>query len=235
LLTFCRADTAAAVVTQSNVRFNPRFTSYVGEPAVILYAEAPATTYKSSLNSRLVKLTGKLDLSNHVTNIYWRLRQLAAIINIVSSRDSPRLDEIFFSNKMDTIEREVIELMQSEFFKTSNPGTAFVKAFLDSAFTYIYMFLRDIPKVSPLFRLLTTRVQASLEDIDLRSASESFPDLLLWMLMVGDTSSPGRVWFAHRLKELCVFQNLKKPPVFEGLNSFKLAEELMPAVLTGLV
>lgn len=136
---------------------------------------------------------------------------------------------------MDTIEREVIELMQSEFFKTSNPGTAFVKAFLDSAFTYIYMFLRDIPKVSPLFRLLTTRVQASLEDIDLRSASESFPDLLLWMLMVGDTSSPGRVWFAHRLKELCVFQNLKKPPVFEGLNSFKLAEELMPAVLTGLV
>jgi hypothetical protein len=186
-------------------------------------------------------LTASSHLTSGILYIYLRLRYLTqffttiptSLSTVTSPSKSTLLDESFFSDKIDFIERAILSLLSSEALAES-PSAAFLTAFLNAALIFVYEELREVPRWNNVSLCLSQRIRSGLELVELERVLACCPELLLWVLMLGrsganplELGARGRLWFDREIKMtedtfgVEVPVNLK---AIEGLNYFEIAE-----------
>jgi hypothetical protein len=110
-----------------------------------------------------------------------------------------------YTDKAERLERRVVKLIQSP-ASESLISSSIYTLFGNAALLHIYMFMRDIPRGVPFLNLLSNRIRKSLELEDLKKLEFQYPEMALWILMLGGLGGIGtenRAWFAGRLAGAC--------------------------------
>ena len=193
-------------------------------------------------------MTASSHLTSGIVYIYLRLRYLDQfLISVPASPSSSTptiLDESFFSDKLDFIERAILALLSSESLADSR-AAAFLTAFLNAALIFVYEELREVPRWNNVSILLSQRIKSGLELVELDGVMELCPDLLLWTLMLGMSSANpleigARSWFVREIEmveeglgmEGRIPKGLK---AIGGIKYFELAESAVVKVPSGTV
>jgi hypothetical protein len=140
------------------------------------------------------------------------------------------IDDIFFTDKLDIIERYTISLLHDDSLAESG-AVDFLTAFLNASLIYIYEELRECPRWTNVCIFLSQRVCSTLQVANLSTVTRSCPDLLLWILLLGRSgNSPlgesGRLWFSKEIAYMEDNFDTKVPTTaVRGLTYFELAEE----------
>jgi len=221
------ADTCCAILLRTKPSLQPNLIPDAAESAI------PGVSV-GDLDSRLLPLTASPVLSQRIIYIYLRLRYLTQFLTLIPQKRTLQIDDCFYSDKLDFIERAIIYLLHSELLATS-PSAAFLTGFLNAALIYVYEELRECPKWNNLCICLSERIHSGLQMVDLESVAERCPDLLLWVLMLGRSGSNplemrGKMWFAERIEEVESAFGVSVPGrlgAVAGLRYFELAEGTM--------
>lgn len=123
------------------------------------------------------------------------------------------------------IERCLIEILQSEVVKSGSPKFSIFVLFGYAAIIHIQMFMRDIPRGLPFCLLISSRLRSSIEALNLTNLHKAYPEMMLWILLMGGLGSsggPNRGWYAKLFAKTCMAVGLR------GGNSiaYALAEYL---------
>ena len=194
-LTIHRADVSCAILLRTLPSFNP--TLYLVDEDLL--PTPPPTT----LSQRLYPLAGSSSFAQTLTDLYSRLHQLTLFLTTSSVA---AFDDILFSDKLDILQRHIIDIMHSSSLACS-PHVAFLTAFLNACLIYIYGELRQVSPYTRLCVVLASRISSGLEMMDLDSLllqRNSVGDLLVWTLVVGRSVAEGRdgIWFRRRIFEV---------------------------------
>jgi len=140
------------------------------------------------------------------------------------------IDDYYFSDKCDFIERQILSLIHSERLSAVK-SAAFVTAFLNAALIYVFEELRECPKWTNVCIALSARIFSGLQMLDLDAIAGQCPDLLLWILMLGrsgnmplEAGAAGRLWYARTIKEVEGSFGITVPGALVGLQYFDVAE-----------
>jgi hypothetical protein len=227
-----RADTCCAVLLRTNPSLQPTLIRNALEPAI------PGVSV-GNLSERLQPLTASSHLTSGLIYIYLRLRYLTQFLSAIpvptltsSSFSSPTtLDESFFSDKIDFIERAILALLASESLAESK-AAAFLTALLNASLVFVYEELREVPKWNNVSICLSQRIRSGLDLIELDNVARWCPDLLLWVLMLGMSGANplevgARAWFVREIMEVEGLFEVKVPKGLKeisGMQYFELAE-----------
>jgi hypothetical protein len=228
----CRADTCCAVLLRTNPSLQPTLIPNDLEPAI------PGVSV-GNLSERLQPLTASSHLTSGLIYIYLRLRYLTQFLSAIpvptltsSSSSSPTtLDDSFFSDKIDFIERAILALLASESLAESK-AAAFLTALLNASLVFVYEELREVPKWNNVSICLSQRIRSGLDLIELDNVARWCPDLLLWVLMLGMSGANpleagARAWFVREIMEVEELFEVKIPKGLKeisGMQYFELAE-----------
>ncbi|PMD56148.1 uncharacterized protein K444DRAFT_536432, partial [Hyaloscypha bicolor E] len=226
------ADTCCAVLLRTNPSLQPTLIRNALEPAI------PGVSV-GNLSERLQPLTASSHLTSGLIYIYLRLRYLTQFLSAIpvptltsSSSSSPTtLDESFFSDKIDFIERAILALLASESLAESK-AAAFLTALLNASLVFVYEELREVPKWNNVSICLSQRIRSGLDLIELDNVARWCPDLLLWVLMLGMSGANplevgARAWFVREIMEVEGLFEVKVPKGLKeisGMQYFELAE-----------
>jgi hypothetical protein len=160
--------------------------------------------------------------------IWLRLRYLAQILTAIPDQTTTALDDIFFSDKIDFVERHVLSVLHSEGLAASSV-VDFLTAFLNASLIYIYEELRECPKFTNVCMCLSQRIRAGLQMAKLSSVTKHCPDLLLWILLLGRAGNPpigdqGRLWYSKVISNMEAGLQITVPATVAGLEYFEIAE-----------
>jgi hypothetical protein len=215
-----RADTCCAIILRVKPSLDPILITNAGEKAIPGFSVG-------DLRERLLPLTGSADLSKSILYIWLRLRYLTEFLTSIATKPNV-VDDCYFSDKIDFIERQALTLLYSESLAESN-AAAFLTAFINASFIYIYEELRECPKWNNVSLCLSQRIHSGLQMADLANIGRHCPDLLLWVLLLGRSgTSPlggaGKLWFLKILDDMEDELDVDVPGAVAGLNYFKVAE-----------
>ncbi|PMD38623.1 hypothetical protein L207DRAFT_544744 [Hyaloscypha variabilis F] len=198
------ADTCCAILLRTAPTLHPTLIPNALEPAIPGFSIG-------NLAARLDPLTASSHLTSGIIYIYLRLRYLSQLLLSIptptltsSSSSSPTvLDQSFFSDKVDLIERAILSLLCSSDL-ASSVSAAFLTAFLNAALIFVYEDLREVPKWNNVSILLSQRIKSGLELAELEGVMRWCPDLLLWTLMLGMSGANplevgARGWFVGEI------------------------------------
>jgi hypothetical protein len=217
-----RADTSSAILLRVKPSLKPFLIPDAGESAI------PSFTSRG-LKERLLLLTKSSDLSEKIISIWLRLRYLTQLLASLPDTKTT-IDDIFFTDKLDFIERNTISLLHDDSLAESG-AVDFLTAFLNASFIYIYEELRECPRWTNVCVFSSQRICSTLQVANLSSVTRLCPDLLLWTLLLGRSgNSPfgesGRQWFSKEIANMEDNFDTKVPTTaVRGLKYFELAEE----------
>lgn len=215
------ADTCCAIVLRSKPRYRPNLTLNTKDAI----QSTQDICYELNMRKSLSQLTQSSDLGISIAHIWSRIRQFSEFLTSIPPTDSLRLDDILYSDTLDSLEREILDILNSSTLADS-PSVAFLIGFLNSALIYIYQELREIPHYSVICVALAGRVHSGLQMLDLSVILDVCPDLLLWTLLVGKSaapiSGPNRGWFGVILLDLTRWLNIRVPERLVGVDYFDI-------------
>jgi hypothetical protein len=179
------------------------------------------------LATRLLPLTASPDLTKVILYIWLRLRYLTQFLAMNSDQ---KIDECFFSDKIDFIERHVVAVLHSPSLANS-AAVAFLTAFLNASLIFIYEQLRECPRWTNLCICLSERIYSGLSMVDLEEVARHGPDLLVWILMLGRSGivplgePPSQKWYAEAIGKVERSSGVLVPGAALGMDYFDIAEE----------
>lgn len=220
-----RADTSSAIILGQKPSLKPILIPNVGESAI------PGFTV-GDLKERLLVFTESADLSKKIIYIWLRLRYLTQFLTTIPDLTSTALDDIFFSDKIDFVERHVLSVLHSDALAECAVAD-FLTAFLNASLIYIYEELRECPRWTNVCVCLSQRIRSGLQMAKLSSVTKHCPDLLLWILLLGRSGNsplgePGRLWYSKVISNMEAGLEMTVPSTLSGLNYFATAERSMP-------
>lgn len=218
-----RADTCCAILLRVKPSLNPTLVPNNGESAI------PGFTI-GDLEARLHPLTASGGLTQKILYIWLRLRYLTQFLATIPENNTSKLDDCFFSDKIDFIERQTLFLLHSDTLAESS-SPAFLTALLNASIIYIYEELRECPKWTNICICLSERIYSGLQMVDLSLGAKHCPDLLLWILLLGRSGTsplggPNKAWFLRLIASMEVSLDIEIPTTVSGLQYFNLAELL---------
>jgi hypothetical protein len=216
-----RADTCCAILIGERPALKPILIPTAGETAI------PGFTI-GDLNERLITMTDSPDLSQKIIYIWLRLRYLTQLLANIPDLTTTAIDDIFFSDKIDFVERHVLSILHSDSLAESRV-VDFITAFLNASLIHIYEELRECPKWTNVCICLSQRIRSGLQMTKLSSVTKHCPDLLLWTLLLGRSGNsplgePGRIWYQKVIANIEEGLDIKVPAAVTGLGYFELAE-----------
>ena len=161
--------------------------------------------------ARLFHLTGLQGLGREMMQIYWGIHNLTGMKD-AAIHLTKKVEFETWSCMVERLERRTIALLQSEVLKSDKPKLAIFTLFARAAIFHIYMFMRDLPRGLPFYRILSDRFRACSEAVDLVYLHKEYPKMMLWILLMGGLGSsgtPNRGWFAERFAEICAKAGLQ--------------------------
>lgn len=196
-----RADCTGAIVMQTPPRFKLVIENEEQPDSWGLYSSM-AVLYEARLfhNTRLE------DLSKEMMRIYWALRNLMSLkdagVHMIRKVEIPS-----WSNMVERTERRLIAMIQSPVLRTRKSNLLIFTLYGNAGLIHTYMFLRDIPRALPFYSLLLDRLRAAIEAADLANLHNEYPELMMWILLMGGLGSvagPARRWFAKLFAQACI-------------------------------
>jgi hypothetical protein len=166
----------------------------------------PYNTLAVRYKSKLFNLTGLRELSEKTIKTYWGLRNLTALKDVVSCSQEYNEQMLSYSDMLERVERQVVNIVQSEPILSSSENLLIYRLFGNAALLHIYMFMRDLPRGLPFFHMLSNRIRQLLEVVDIERLQMQYPEMVLWILIMGGlggNGTPNRSWFASELAEAC--------------------------------
>ncbi|KAE9362796.1 hypothetical protein N431DRAFT_357902, partial [Stipitochalara longipes BDJ] len=161
---------------------------------------------------KLFNLTGFQDLSQETTEIFDELNELIA-----------KKVKVLKLNKMDATEEDIqnlriyigrfihrlIALAQYKVLDIQNQNSLIYRLFGNAALAHVLMFTCGINRRVCGIHVLTSisaRIRTSLELVDVRYFQIAYPEMMLWIIMIGGLAGAGaedQGWFARLLGESC--------------------------------
>jgi len=180
-----------------------------GLPYPDLEHSEPGNHIGARYQRRMFNLTGLQDISQETIRVYYILRHLitdkerAAGLQErgITDADFQTLQLYFFHLKY-----RLIALAQYKIPEVSNQNSLIYCLFAYAGFGHILMFTCNakVPAGGPIST--STRIKAILERINIPSFQIAYPEMMLWVIIVGGIASMGSencAWFIKLLAESC--------------------------------
>lgn len=226
-----RADIVVAILLRQKPSLHPTIlTPSIGEPEA-----NTITNYTSgTLNTRLRALTHSTPLTKRLIYIWLRLRSLSSFL-LAHAHD---IDAYYFSDKCDSIERQILALLHSDRLSSSSSSSsvAFTTAFLNASLIYATEELRECPKYTNICIALSARIYSGLQMADFDALAAQCPELLLFVLMLGRSGNApvgvqegeaSRVWYEKTIGDVGRGFGVKVPATLAGWGYFEVAERTL--------
>jgi hypothetical protein len=148
---------------------------------------------------------------------YWAIRTISLKKEEVTTPyQSRRIDRQIHESYNDVtnfLERRTLLIILSKEHSRSDPSTSIFYLFSSALFLNISIFLRDQTRGLPILLLLCTRIRHCLEKLDMHLLQFQYPELMLWILVmggVGASKTGDRQWFAKHLADTCDVSGIRK-------------------------
>jgi len=221
---FNRADTCCSIFQRTLPTLHPKLVPHAGESVFTCRFDI------GDLRERLMPIVDSEELAADVLYVWLRLRYLTEFFNNVPDHT---IDDCFFSDKLDFLERHILSLIHSKQLANCK-SVAFFTAFFNAALIYIYEALRTCPRWTNVCMTLSTRIMSGLGLVDMTSVIDAVPDLLLWTLLLGRSGippveCPSNGWYASEIAAaMQEHKGVNIPPVVSGLKYFELSDQTRP-------
>lgn len=173
--------------------------------------------------AKLFHITGLQGLSKETMEVYWGMHNLTGLKE-AAVHLTRKVEFASWSDMVERLERRVVTLLQSEVAKSGNPQLSIFAVFGNAAIFHLCMFMRDLPRGLPFYNLLSGRLRANIEAVDLAYLHKEYPEMMLWILLMGGLGSMGTLnpgWYAGLLAQICIASGLRGNAI-----AYALAESL---------
>ncbi|KAE9372733.1 hypothetical protein N431DRAFT_409051 [Stipitochalara longipes BDJ] len=203
----CWVDVVGAIILGSKPRFentNPAF------PLLDPYLEGediqPCSVLGARYKARLSNLTGLPDLSQKMIEAYRILRHLINKKERLAGLQRMEIPEAEFQHLQSFCTQLMYRLIALIQYETSpnlpNENALVFRIFGNAAVAHILMFTYNMPLRSDTHVLMSTRIRACLEMINVQAFQMAYPEMMLWVIMIGglgsiETGNQG--WFIQLL------------------------------------
>lgn len=202
----------------------PRFELVTATPyQEPLYPDFYGTT-ASRYKTKLSNLTSMEDLSQKTIEAYYLLRYLVDEkdkLYWIPPPPGTRITKADFQLGTDQLMRRLTNIVQYEVPDSSKPNALIYGLFGNAALTHSVAFVCKPSRVGSPVQLSVERIRASLEMINLPAFQVAYPEMMLWVIMVGGLASITTVhqeFFTKILADACLAVGINNPteelPVF---------------------
>ncbi|KAE9370932.1 hypothetical protein N431DRAFT_343131 [Stipitochalara longipes BDJ] len=198
-------DNICAIAMGSKPRFGGNDTGPYPDPAGWKTSSDIGLRYKI----RLSNLTGLDDLAEETIEIYHILRHLIAAIHHSHLRISKDDFEVY----SEQLTRRLLNIVQNKALEPPNPNALIFRLFGYAALAHVTNFICTPARRGSVLELMSIRLRESLEITNIRSFQIAYPEMMLWIIMVGGLAAngtPNHEWFAALLSESCLAAGVNK-------------------------
>ncbi|TVY32518.1 hypothetical protein LSUB1_G007535 [Lachnellula subtilissima] len=221
------ADIVVAILLREKPSLKPTIlTPSIGEPEANTITNYTCGT----LNARLQSLTHSTPLTKRLIYIWLRLRSLSTFL-LAHTHD---IDDYYFSDKCDSLERQILSLLHSPSKTNPSSSLAFTTAFLNAALIYTTEELRECPKYTNICIALSARIYSGLQMAEFDALAAACPELLLWVLVMGrsgiapvEEGEASRRWYNLTIADVEARFGIVVPPTLAGWAYFEVAERTL--------
>ena len=209
-----RTDIFCAIATG----YEPRFRCLLQAPLDIDHKDLePLSLLGVRYKIKLSNLTGLQDLSNETVEIWCMLRQLIAKEQRTAESQTTNFTEAEHNciQCPDRLVYRVLALSQCRVPDSPNHNAVIFMLFGYAALSHVILFSRNVPPwfylqvdTGPRERILQKlkRMGIMIETIDLRAFQIAYPEMMLWIIMMGGLTTIGmeaQGRYASLLAEAC--------------------------------
>lgn len=202
-----RTDTCVSIAL--NIR--PRFELVQNEEEKGDDNWTPYTALARRYQSKLNNLTGHEELSAECIHIYSTLRNVPPLpepdaLAMIQKGNSTPVSK--YKGQLERLERRALALILSASeAPDQDQSLQIYQLFGNASLIHALLFMRNSPASIPLSRLLSDRIQKLLTTIDIQTYLLQYPEMLLWILIMGGfgaASTSTQQVFATILAESCL-------------------------------
>jgi hypothetical protein len=161
--------------------------------------------------TKLCNLTGLTELSQETIDVYRGLRNLAALKDLVFASDDTSITLLEFYSYVGRLVNRLVRIVYQDVPNSPNQNALIFRLFGNAALAHVVMFMRETPMHHSFSELLSARIRTNLETIDMPSFQLQYPEMMLWILLIGGLGSirtDNRLWFAKLVAEACLAQGI---------------------------
>ncbi len=200
-----RIDVICAIVLGSKPRFE------LVNPALLplhhdLNDLEPYNLLTARYKARLSSLTGLPIISQEMIEVYRIFRHLVTKKEGIAASQSLGVTKADFQSLQSYCTQLMYRLISLIQYNAMNQNGLVFRLFGNAAVAHILMFTYNMPPRSDTHVLISTRIRASLESIDLQAFQNAYPEMILWVIMIGGLGSVGsddQEWYIQLLAQLC--------------------------------
>jgi hypothetical protein len=205
LLSMNRIDIVSAIVLGLKPRFEVANSALLPLQPDLDDLE-PENLLTARYKSRLSNLTRVPVISQEMIEVYLLFRHLITEKEIIASSHNLEIPETEFQSLQAYCTHLMYRLIALIQYNTPNVNSLVFRLFGNAAVAHILMFTYNTPPRTDTHVLMSTRIKACLELIDVQGFQTAYPELTLWVIMIGGLCSVGsedELWFVQLLAQLC--------------------------------
>jgi hypothetical protein len=135
------------------------------------------------------------------------------------------------------LDRQLLKLILSDCLNPPSQTTVIYKLFGNAALIHQVMFIRQAPTRLSLSNILSSRIRSLVESIDPAALQIQYPDMMLWVLMIGGiggVGTPDQRWFAEMLADACLAAGVRaRTEIASTLANFLWTDQYLGSVSVG--
>jgi hypothetical protein len=201
------------IITDTKLRFDPVHPARYPELDII----EPCGVLGERYRAKLQNLTGLPDISQEMIELWSSLRHLVTKIASRGCIHKMRLPDAEFESLQSYPDHPIpsfIKLALHKLPESPKQNAQIFKLFGNGVLAHLVIFTVNIrARVAGwLHQTLSTRIRRSLELINVPSFQIAYPEMMLWIIMIGGIASleaEDRKWFARLLAESCCTAGIK--------------------------
>lgn len=144
------------------------------------------------------------------------LRNLTALKDLVFAAYESPITPLEFNTLVGRLVVSLVRIVHQDIPTSSNQNALIFRLFGNAALAHVVMFMREIYERHFFSELLSSRIRTNVEDIDMPSFQLQYPEMMLWILIMGGFGSIGSIgtdnqwWFAKVVAEACLAQGIAR-------------------------
>jgi Fungal specific transcription factor domain len=150
--------------------------------------------------------TGLPLLSQETIEVYKGIRHFTVVKDSLgASGDKLELQPLL--DMAGRLDRRLLKIIRSQRDSPQSQMTSIYTLFGNAALIHQMMFIRQAPTCLSLSSILSKRIRKLLESISLETLQIQYPDMMLWVLMIGGIGGVGtqdQKWFAELFADACL-------------------------------
>jgi hypothetical protein len=204
-LSINRSDMFSAIVLGTKPRFG------LVNPALLplhpdLSNLEPYNLLTARYRARLSNLTGLPEMSQEMIEVYRIFRHLVVEKERTAGLQTLGITEADYQSLQSYCTQLMYRLIALIQFDAQSQNSLVFRLFGNAAVAHIFMFTYNLPPRSDTHVWMSTRIRANLEMIDVQVFQNAYPEMMLWVIMIGGLGSIGtedQVWYIRLLAQFC--------------------------------